>query len=125
SWRKLWSDVDGLLKEASAAFTETNLKGTVTAKDLEQVHEVKMRAGNTYVLDLTSNEFDTYLRLEDAKKKVLAENDDIDEKAGNLNSRIIFTPTEDGVYRIVATSFKQRGVGAYTLTIRDFQRKKK
>ena len=67
---------------------------------------------------------DPFLRLEDAKKKVLAENDDIDLKAGNLNSRIIFTPKEDGLYRVIATSYQQRGMGAYTLTIREFQRKK-
>jgi hypothetical protein len=77
---------------------------------------------------MTSPQFDTYLRLEDAKKKVLAENDDISEpgvrsqESGvrNLNSRIIFTPKEDATYLIIATSFEHRGVGAYTLTIREF-----
>jgi hypothetical protein len=122
SWRKLWSDVNELLKQASAAFTETTLKGTLTAKRTEQAHQVKMSAGNTYLIDMTSAEFDTYLRLETAQKKVLAENDDIGP--GNHNSRIIIMPKEDGVYRIIATSFQQRGVGTYTLTIREFQRKK-
>jgi hypothetical protein len=123
SWRKLWSDVDGLLKQATAAFTETNLKGMLTAKDTQHVHEVKMNAGNTYAIYLTSNEFNAYLRLETAQKKILAENDDIDP-GKNLNSRILFKPKEDAVYRIIATSLKQRGVGAYTLTIREFQRGK-
>jgi serine/threonine protein kinase/Tfp pilus assembly protein PilF len=123
SWQQLWSAVDDLLKQATAAFTETNHSGTLTAKDSEQVHEVKMSAGKTYAIDLTSEEFDTYLRLESAQGKVLAENDDIDYPK-NLNSRILFTPQEDGLYRLVATSFQRRGRGAYTLTIREFQRKK-
>jgi len=75
------------------------------------------------VIDLTSRQFDTFLRLEDAKKKVVAENDDIDTRANNLNSRLAFTPKEAGAYRIVATSFEQRGVGAYTLVIREWAAK--
>jgi serine/threonine protein kinase/WD40 repeat protein/tetratricopeptide (TPR) repeat protein len=123
AWRKLWSEVDQLLKQASAAFTEINsLKGRLTATDTEQVHEVKMSAGKTYVIDMTSNDFDTYLRLETANKKILAENDDI--ALDNLNSRIIFAPKEGGLYRIIATAYQQRGVGAYSVTIRIFQPKK-
>ena len=122
SWRELWSEVGQLLKKASAAFAETNLKGRLSAKDPEQVHEVKLSAGNTYVIDMASKEFDTYLRLETANKKILTENDDI--APDNLNSRIIFTPKEDGLYRIIATSYQQRARGAYTLTIREFRRKK-
>ena len=120
SWQKLWADVDRLLKAATAAFTETNLKGKLTAKDTEQMHEMKMTAGNTYVIDMTSSDFDTYLRLETAQKKVLAKNDDI--APHNLNSRILFTPKEDGLYRIIATSFGQEGAGAYALRIRDVGR---
>src|SRR5262249_51588145 len=122
SWRKLWSDVDQLLEQANAAFTETNRKGTLTVKDRERVHEVKMSAGNTYVIDMTSNDFDTYLRLETASQKIPAENDDI--VPDNLNSPIIFPPKEDGLYRIIATSYQQRGAGEYTITIREFQRRK-
>jgi hypothetical protein len=114
--------VDQLQKKVSAAFSETNRKDTLTTKDTEQVHEVRMSAGNSYVIDMSSSDFDTYLRLETADKKVMAENDDI--ATDNLNSRIIFTPKEDGLYRIVATSFQQRGVGAYTIRIREFQRRK-
>jgi serine protease Do len=75
-----------------------------------------MSAGRTYVIDLESAQFDAYLRLEDPKGKVLAENDDI--SPDNQNSRIVFTAPADGTYRLVATSFQQRGTGSYTLTIR-------
>ena len=38
--------------------------------------------------------------------------------AGFLNSRILFTPTEDGVYKLAVTSADAGGLGLYRLTIR-------
>jgi len=73
---------------------------------------------------MESQLFDTYLRLEDNKGKVLAENDDISPGL-NTNSRLLFSAPAAGTYRIVATSFEQRGQGAYTLTLREFDRMKK
>ena len=91
----------------------------LTAQDKEQVHEMKLQAGQVYLIDLESTAFDAYLRLHDAKGKLLAENDDIIPNV-NLNSRLLFTAPADGTYRLVATSFEQRGTGAYTLTVRSF-----
>ena len=34
-------------------------------------------------------------------------------------------PEEGSVYRIIATSFEQRGAGAYTLVIREFAAKQR
>jgi predicted N-formylglutamate amidohydrolase len=82
-----------------------------------------LTAGKTYVIDLQRPQFDTFLRLETVQGRVLAENDDISKD--NRNSRIIFRPQETASYRIVATSFQQRGVGSYTLTIREFTEIKK
>jgi hypothetical protein len=118
SCQQFWTEQARLLKEARARFTLTQQEGTLTAKELKRIHEINMLAGKSYVLDLESSQFDTYLRLEDAKGKVLAENDDISQE--NLNSRVLFTAKHTGVYRIVATSFERRGTGAYTLTIREF-----
>ena len=56
---------------------------------------------------MDSTAFDTYLKLLDGKGNVVAENDDI--APNNLNSRVIFTPKETGTFRIVATSFEERG----------------
>jgi tetratricopeptide (TPR) repeat protein len=122
AWQKFWGEVDSLSKQARASYTQTEHKGQLSAKVAEQRHPIKMTASKTYVIDMESPQFDTYLRLEDDKGKVLAENDDISPQ--NLNSRIIFTAPKDGTYRIVATSFEHRGSGAYTLTIREFTPKK-
>ena len=40
----------------------------------------------------------------------------------NLNSRLLFTAPADGTYRLVATSFQQRGQGDYTLTITNWKK---
>ena len=61
----------------------------------------------TYVIDMRSKRFDTYLRLENAEGRPLAKNDDISRQ--NQNSRIVFTPSTNGVYRLTATSYQQRG----------------
>jgi Flp pilus assembly protein TadD/serine/threonine protein kinase len=115
-WGKLWADVDQLLGQVRSLITETTLTGTLTDQQHEQVHEMKLEAGKTYVIDMKSKELDSYLKLYDPAGKLVAENDDIAQN--NLDSRIVFAPKESGVYRITATSFEQRGRGAYTLTIR-------
>ena len=73
-----------------------------------KTHEYKMTAGETYTIDLESDEFDAFLRLEDSEGAKLKEDDD---GAGFLNSRIVFTPKEDGVYRLAVTSADPGGVG--------------
>jgi hypothetical protein len=116
AWLKLWADVNQLRKEVRASVMEIAFKGTLTDKESEHVHELRPEAGKTYVIDMHSTSLDSYLKLLDAKGKVLDENDDI--APGDFDSRLIFTPKEDGTYRIVATSFQNEGRGGYTLTIR-------
>jgi tetratricopeptide (TPR) repeat protein len=115
-WRQFWADVALLLKEVRSRVTETPLTGTLSEQQRTQTHLLTMQAATTYVLDMHSRQLDSYLRLHDGSGKLLAENDDI--AVDNPDARLIFTPPADGTYRLVATSFEQRGRGAYTLTIR-------
>jgi S1-C subfamily serine protease len=80
-----------------------------------RMYEFKMLAGETYTLDLESDEFDAFLRLEDPEGAKLKEDDD---GAGFLNSRIVFEPKEDGVYKLAVSSFDPGQSGLYRLTIR-------
>jgi hypothetical protein len=41
AWQKLWADAAELLKQTQACFRATALKGTLTAEQTEQVHQVK------------------------------------------------------------------------------------
>jgi tetratricopeptide (TPR) repeat protein len=119
---KFWGEVERLAKQARASYTQTDHKGHLGTKERERFHPIQMTAGKTYVIDMESPEFDTFLRLEDDKGKVVAENDDISPT--NQNSRIVFIARADGAFRIVATSFEQRGAGAYTISVREFAAKK-
>ncbi len=79
-------------------------------------HEFKMEAGKTYTLDLVSEDFDAYLRVENDDKGKLAEDDD---GGGFLNARIVFTPEASGTFRLVVTTCDPGQLGAYRLTIRE------
>jgi hypothetical protein len=78
---------------------------------------VKMVKGKTYQIDMSTNNFDAYLYLEDPGKKLLAEDDDTGGGDTMLDAQIVVTPTDDGVYRIIATSFEGDKTGNFKLTV--------
>ncbi|MBI2805920.1 MAG: PDZ domain-containing protein [Planctomycetes bacterium] len=80
-----------------------------------RAHEVKLKAGETYEIEMTSGDLDSYLILQDAKGKKLTEDDD---GGGFPNARIVFRAPADGTYRIIATTFNVNETGNYTLTVR-------
>jgi hypothetical protein len=79
-------------------------------------HSVQLKQGRTYFIHLASNAFDAYLRLFNSRGVLLAQDDD---SGGGLNALIRFTAPVTDKYTIVATSFGNRGVGTYTLSIED------
>jgi hypothetical protein len=111
-------DLHNRMKRARARYAETEHKGRLGPKEREKSYPTPMRAGKTYEIDLASDDFSTRLRLEDDQGKVVAENDGISKD--NPNSRLVFTSPGDGSYRIVVASRRATGMGAYTLTIREF-----
>lgn len=80
---------------------------------------VKLQKDKSYVIDMVSTDFDTYLRLLDKKGRQLAEDDD---GGGDLNSRIIASPSESGDHTVVATTFDGK-VGNFTLKVRELNLK--
>jgi hypothetical protein len=72
-----------------------------------------MAAGTLYTIDLVSDDFDAFLRLESPGGEILKLDDD---GGGDLNSRIAFAPTEAGAYRIFVTSLGN-GTGNFTLRV--------
>jgi tetratricopeptide (TPR) repeat protein/serine/threonine protein kinase len=118
-WRKFWVEVRCLHAHAEARFRESRWEGALTAKEKQQVREVKLHKGKTYAFDLEAPQFDAFLRLTDAAGKTLAENADV-EPGGTRNSRVVGTASADGTYRVVVTSLSQQGTGGYTLLLREF-----
>jgi hypothetical protein len=66
-----------------------------------KVYKIQFAEGKTYQIDLKSSDFDAVLRLEDAKGKELALNDDY--MKGSFDSRILYSAQKAGEYRIIAT----------------------
>jgi len=106
--------------EVKDELTEKDELDAVLNKSHAKVHTVKLEAGKTYRIDLSSKKFDTYLRLENSDKKRLAQDDD-GAGGGSLNSRIVFTVPKDqaGEYRLIVTSYKAGDTGEYLLAVNE------
>ena len=74
-----------------------------------------MEAGKTYVITMRSDDFDSYLFLEDGAGKVLAQDDDSGGGNTGLDAQITFNCTKAGTYRIIATTFAADATGNFTL----------
>jgi thiol-disulfide isomerase/thioredoxin len=90
-------------------------KDKVLKRSPHKVHQYKMRAGSIYVIDLSSNDFDSYLGLENPDGKRVARNDDA--APPNLDARIVFKAATPGMYKIIVTNVDGK-TGAYVLRVR-------
>ncbi|MSQ93581.1 MAG: hypothetical protein EXR98_03385 [Gemmataceae bacterium] len=80
-------------------------------------YTVKLAKDRTYVIDLDSKDFDSYLRLLDKAGNQLAEDDD---GGGDLNSRIIHSPAENGDHQVIVTTFDAQ-LGKFSLKVRELK----
>jgi S1-C subfamily serine protease len=103
-----------LVLQEQGQLTQADPSDKVRSGCRHKVHTFKMTPGFAYTIDLESEDFDSFLRLEDAAGKQLAEDDD---GAGKLNSRIVFRPTTEETFRLVVTTCDPEQFGAYRLTI--------
>ncbi|MCI0380062.1 MAG: TlpA family protein disulfide reductase [Gemmataceae bacterium] len=115
-WQPAWAGED--IKDGAkleGKLSKEDPADKVIKRSPHKVHKHKMEAGGVYIIEMSSKQFDTFLRLEDAKGKNLAMNDDADPST--LNSRIVFKAPAGGSYHIIATSYDGK-VGDYTLSVR-------
>jgi hypothetical protein len=118
-WQQLWADVAQLEQQACHHFTKTPLEGRLTDKQKQQSHDVKLRAGKLYVLDVQSTSFAPLLRLDEAGGKVLAKNN-YPGIEGSRHGQLLFSPQQDGGHRLTVASFLNLGRGPYVLRIAEF-----
>jgi hypothetical protein len=78
-----------------------------------KIYAIMLEAGKTYQLDCKSD-WDNWLRLEDAKGKQLAEDDD---SGGGTDAQIIFECKTAGEYRVIVTSFDAATTGDFIVTV--------
>jgi len=107
-------DKDVVLSK-SDSLTDQDEKDTKMKTSFRKVFTVKLMEGQTYKIDLVSKDFDTFLRLEDAKKKELGFNDDF--APPGLDSRLIYVAPKSGEYRVIATTFAPAKTGLFTVEV--------
>jgi hypothetical protein len=78
-----------------------------------KIYAIKLEAGKTYQLDCKSD-WDNWLRIEDAKGKQLAEDDD---SGGGTDAQIIFECKTADEYRVIVTSFDAATMGDFIVTV--------
>ncbi|MFW5827409.1 MAG: PPC domain-containing protein, partial [Alkalispirochaeta sp.] len=72
-------------------------------------------AGQIVVIDLTSNDFDAYLRIQDEQGREFID----DDGGSGRNSRVSYAFDRDGMLSIQASSFSGDQVGRYELRVAD------
>jgi tetratricopeptide (TPR) repeat protein len=97
------------------AQAETFLEESGTILPAEHSYTFEGTAGQSVTITLESDEFDPMVSLFDAAGNEIGFNDDF---GGSLNSMLIMTLPEDGVYTVVARSFSSNSGGDYELVVR-------
>jgi hypothetical protein len=98
------------------SLTKQDGKDTARTTSYRKVHTVTLQQGVRYVIDMRSVDMDSFLRLENANGTQVASDDD--NGPGHRNARIVFTPTQTGTYRVIATTFSSDVTGGYGLSVR-------
>ncbi|MSU76957.1 MAG: hypothetical protein EXS16_02565 [Gemmataceae bacterium] len=106
------------------AFKPIEINGDLNVKDAKDAkldapskrYTVRLQKDKSYIIDLASGDFDSYLRLLDKAGDQLAEDDD---EGGDLNARIIYSPAKTEDHQIVVTTFDGQ-VGKFNLRVREF-----
>ena len=105
-----------MLSTVDGKLSETDAKDRVRTKCHHQVHTFAVRKGGVYRIDLISDDFDAFLRLEIAAGKQLAEDDD---GGGLPHAQIIFKANADEKLRVIVTTEKDGELGKYKLTVHE------
>jgi serine/threonine-protein kinase len=118
-WRQLWKDVNQIWQRVEASSTCTELAGLLTDKQPQQVHELAVKAGRAYVIEIVSKDFEPVLRMEDANGKSLK---DFDRAYSPIDSNIhiAFPARRDETRRLVIILPEGQTAGEYEITIREF-----
>lgn len=87
-------------------------EGTLTADDVR--YTISLESGQTIVVDLQSDDFDTVVELVDANDGILESDDDT---GFSSNSQFVYRSLITGTYTIVVRGFSSSATGAYTLRV--------
>jgi hypothetical protein len=106
------SGVDRLLDVGTEVGGTLDADGeTLSTGEPAQPWTVEIRAGDEVVFELLSDDFDCILYVDDGTGNPLRD----DDSAGNLDSRIVYTASEDRTVRVVVSALAAGNSGAFRL----------
>lgn len=82
---------------------------------LYDYYPMRGKAGESFTIQLESDEFDAFVALVDSNGKTVGENDDVSQE--NSNSELKVTLPEDGVYNVIVNTYDEKGTGNYVLKV--------
>lgn len=98
------------------ALTNADAKDKVRSGSFCKTYVFKMAEGKSYQIDMRSDAFDSYLRLENSDGQQVAADDD---GGGFPNARIVYKAPKTGDFTIICTTFGGGSTGKYTLTVKE------
>jgi len=98
--------IDGVLEPGDETYNDTIVYDS---------HPFEGASGQAVLITATSNDFDTYLILQDNAGNLVAENDDSSDT--EINAQIIFVFPETGTYQILVSSAFANPEGSYQLAV--------
>jgi hypothetical protein len=111
------SDSSRLLENIERGTLETGDRTIAEDGSLYDSYPIEGKAGDSFTINLESDEFDPFVALIDDQGNIIKQNDDIDKD--NSNSQIQVTIPQDGVYNVIVNAYDQGGKGNYVLTVRE------
>lgn len=81
-------------------------------------YPLTVKAGETVIAEVETNNFDSALQLVDAAGKVLGENDD--RREGEQDARLLYRFSQPGSYKLLVRAFKGAAGGQFELNLRRF-----
>src|SRR5262249_14367 len=98
--------------------TKDDATDRIQEGSLCKVHTIQLAAGKLYRIDLVSPDFNTFLRLEDLRRRPLAATAKVPQPP-DTSSVLFISTRRSGQYRLIATSDKAGETGRYYLGVQE------
>ncbi len=105
-----------LIKKTERGILEVGDKTIPNDGSLYDSYPLEGKAGDSFIITLESQDFDTFLAVMDQAGEIIEQNDDISDR--NSNSRLQVTLPSNGTYNVIVNAYDKGGKGRYVLTVR-------
>ena len=110
-----WSAMLAVLTSATPAAAEAILEETVEFEPQQDVYTFAGEAGQAVIIEMVSEDFDTFVTLLNPAGEILEQNDDY---TGTPQATIVMELPETGEYTVLAGSFYGQLGGSYRVSVK-------